>query len=143
MMLGHPTLIYFDQVDRQSLQRYSSATLHFADKPVDTAAAARQCDLAILNGGHFTTGLMLLAGKPSLQIPLTAEQAPTAAAISGMGAGLTAVQGDPAPICRKLGNLLESDWYGQSAKKFSDRYRDFDPQLQIDEIARRVDELAG
>src|SRR4051812_8318588 len=52
-----------------------------ADQRVDVAAASRECDLAVLNGGRGVTAEMLLAEKPVLAVPLVLEQQMTGDAL--------------------------------------------------------------
>jgi hypothetical protein len=59
-----PTLAYLDGATPAVRKRLESSTLHVAERRIDVAAASRECDLAVLNGGHGVSCEMLLAGKP-------------------------------------------------------------------------------
>ena len=63
--LPTPTLIYSPGLDPRLRTACRSPTVRFTDAPIEMARAARECDLAILNGTHATTVAMLLAGKPA------------------------------------------------------------------------------
>ncbi len=75
-----------------------SGSVQFVDGPVDMAQACSECDIAILNGTHGSSAAALLAGKPSLQLPLFLEQGLTAERIHAMGAGRLASVHDPKAI---------------------------------------------
>ena len=79
--------------------------MRMVDQPVDIAAAARECDVAILNGTHASTAAVLLAGKPILQLPLFLEQQLIAQNVERLGAGLTASIKQPEGIQAKLRQL--------------------------------------
>ncbi|HEV2110296.1 MAG TPA: hypothetical protein VGT99_02995, partial [Gammaproteobacteria bacterium] len=61
---GQPTLIHAPHIAPALLERYAGSNLLFSAEPLDIAAVARECDLAILHGGHGILALMLLTGKP-------------------------------------------------------------------------------
>ncbi|HZN67480.1 MAG TPA: glycosyltransferase, partial [Tepidisphaeraceae bacterium] len=65
-----PTLAYVDGLTESMRQQFESPTLRLARGRQDLAAAARQCDLAVLNAGQGSTAAMLLAGVPLLLVPL-------------------------------------------------------------------------
>jgi UDP:flavonoid glycosyltransferase YjiC (YdhE family) len=60
--------------------------VHAADKRLDGARAAAECDVAVLNGGHGVVAELLLAGKPMLAVPLVLERQITGDALRRLGA---------------------------------------------------------
>jgi hypothetical protein len=135
-----PTVIYAPEVDPQLQARYECETLRFAPRPVDLDAAGRWCDVAILNATHGTTAALLLAGKPSLQIPLFLEQQLTADNVVRMGAGLTAEANRPDCAVEQLDRLLGDDRFAEAARQFRGRYADF---YRLDQIDAMVDRIEG
>jgi UDP:flavonoid glycosyltransferase YjiC (YdhE family) len=105
------------------------------------AAASRECDLAVLNGGHGVTCEMLLAGKPVLAVPLVLEQQMTGDAVKRVGAGESAPprRGEPWEWAGRA--KLEEDCYATAARRFADRYAAFDPARQREAMFRRAEEL--
>jgi hypothetical protein len=137
-----PTVIYGPTIDRQIQQRFQCDTLRFASEAVELGAAGRECDLAILNGTHGTTAAMLLAGKPSLQIPLYLEQQISADNVVKMGAGLAAEANNGPRVVDQLETLLDStDRFAPAAALFASRYAGFDDRDQIGRFAARVEHL--
>jgi UDP:flavonoid glycosyltransferase YjiC (YdhE family) len=120
-------------------------TLHVAERRIDVAAASRECDLAVLNGGHGVTCEMLLAGKPVLAVPLVLEQQMTGDAVKRVGAGESAPprRGEPWEWAgrAKLEAMLSEDCYATAARRFADRYAAFDPARQREAMFRRAEEL--
>ena len=115
--------------------------MRFADGPVEMSQAARECDLAILNGTFASTTAMLLAGKPALHIPIFLEQATNARAVERLGAEHVPPN-NPAAIVAGLRCLLALDQYAQAAKNFAARHASFDPDRQIQGVINRVEQLA-
>ena len=129
--LGCPTLIYGDGIHEQFSAPFPATNLRFERERLDMSEVARQCDLAILNGTPATTLAMLLAGKPSLQIPIYLEQALNARVVAQLGLGLAASPERPEQIAASLTSLLQDDRYAEAAREFAARHADFDPQRQI------------
>ncbi len=136
-----PTLIYGPQIDPAIRMRLAADTLRFADEPVNLAAAGRWCDVALLNATHGTTAEILLTGKPILQIPLFLEQQLTADNVDRLGAGLTSPANDPAVAIEQLQKLMTDSSYRQTAEQFRRRYAHFNPQVRLDRMMARVEEL--
>jgi UDP:flavonoid glycosyltransferase YjiC (YdhE family) len=138
---GCPAVIYLDRGAPSLAERFQSPTLHFSSAPLDLSVIAAQCDLAILNGGHGAATLMLLAGKPMLLIPLYLEQALTAAAVTRMGAGLSASPNQPDQVVAGLETLIDNDQFASAARLFAERYATYNPTWHIERIVHRIEEL--
>jgi hypothetical protein len=137
-----PTVIYGPTIDRQLRDRFQCETLRFSTDAVELGAAGRDCDLAILNGTHGTTAAMLLAGKPSLQIPLYLEQQLSADNVVRMGAGLTAEANNAPRVVGQLETLLDNTGhYEPAAAAFAARYASFDGCGQVDRLAAQIEHL--
>jgi UDP:flavonoid glycosyltransferase YjiC (YdhE family) len=141
---GLPTssLIFAPGIDPRLRNECRNPTVRFVDRPVEMAQAARECDLAILNGTHATTVAMLLAGKAALHIPIFLEQALNAKAAEQLGAAITASPNEPKQITDALRSLLSRDQFAEAARSFAARYAAFDPNIQIERLVNRAEELA-
>jgi len=137
----HPTIICCDGIDASLQEQHASATLHFENRPMDLALLSRQCDLAILNGNHGTTVSMLLAGKPTLQIPITLEQLMLSGTVARMGAGLRTPSTREDLLADSLSAMLTDSQYAEAAGRFAQRYADYDPHRQVEIILDRIEEL--
>jgi UDP:flavonoid glycosyltransferase YjiC (YdhE family) len=142
---GCSTLAYVDGITPAARKRLESPTLHLTERRVDIARVSRECDLAVLNGGHGVTAEMLLAGKPVLAVPLVLEQQMTGDALKRLGAGESAPprRGEPWEWsgAAKLEAMLTDGRYAAAARRFADRYAAFDPQRQRAAMLERAEEL--
>lgn len=110
---------------------------------MDLAWVARECDLEVVTGGHGATAEMLLAGKPTLQVPLALEQRLTADAARRLGAAEAPRGGKPGAVRAALRALLEEPAapHAVAARRFAARYAAFDPQRQRRNMLARAREL--
>jgi UDP:flavonoid glycosyltransferase YjiC (YdhE family) len=141
--LGHATLVSVDGIDEKLQARLASPTLRFENERLDLSQVARECDLAIMNANHGSTIYMLMAGKPTLQIPLTLEQGLFGRAVRRMGAGLDASGRNPAQLMDKLQTILSSDHYAEAARRFAATHAGFDAVAQTQRMVNRIEELAA
>lgn len=110
---------------------------------MDLARAAKECDAAVLGGGHGATAEVLLAGKPVLEVPGALEQRLGAEAVKRLGAGLDAPAKEPQRIGEALEALLAGDRFSAAARRFSQRYTRFDAAEQRERMLGRAEELIG
>ncbi len=115
--------------------------MRFEDQPIDLAEVGRTCDLAVLNGNHGTTVSMLLAGKPTLQVPIFLEQGLFSQAVERLGAAVVARPDRPLEAVAGLMELLGSGRYAEAARQFAARYAGYDPERQINAVVDRAEEL--
>ncbi len=139
-----PTVAYIEGVAGPWAERFASSTLRLEEKRLDISIVGRECDLAILNGNGGTTAAMLLAGRPSLQIPINLEHELNARAVERMGAGLSAGVHDGGAIVKKLEALIDSENFGRGARDFAERHASFDAARLRERMCERIDAmLAG
>jgi len=136
-----PTLVVGDGLSERLRQQIQAPTLRIAEAPLDLQQVSRECDLAILNGGHGVMAAMFLAGKPMLHIPLLIEQAWNGKACIDLGIGLSARPTEPEKIIAKLQRLLHDGRFAQRAHTIAQRYAQFDPAEEISTWVARVDQL--
>jgi hypothetical protein len=114
-----PCLVYIDRLTPELRQQQESESLRFSERPLDLEQVGRECDVAILNGGHGATATMLLAGKPILQLPLNGEQNLTGHAVVRMQAGRCVNMGQVGQVHRELRAILEGDESVNGAARFA------------------------
>jgi UDP:flavonoid glycosyltransferase YjiC (YdhE family) len=139
--LRFPTIVYAGGIGLDLIREFQSNTLRFETERLDMSQICRHCDAAILNGTHGTTVSMLLAGRPTLQLPMYLEQGLFSNAVERLGAGIVASVNQPDQINMQVIELLQFDGYANVAKRFAQRYADYNPQSQIEIIIHRVEEL--
>jgi hypothetical protein len=123
-----PAVAFIDGASADVRQRLEGPTVHVSPRPLDLRRAARECDLAVLGGGHGATAELLLAGKPVLELPSAREQRMVADAVARLGAGEVAPSKRPDDVRHKLSLMLASDAYRRAADRFARRYSTFDPR---------------
>jgi len=140
--LANATLIYAPGIDPRLQKQFTSDRVCYAAAPVEMEQAARECDVAILNGTFASSAAMLLAGKPALHVPIFLEQATNARAVERLGAGISAPSTNAAAIIAGLRTLLALDQYASAARRFAAKYAGFDAERQVRRVVDRADELA-
>jgi UDP:flavonoid glycosyltransferase YjiC (YdhE family) len=136
--MGLPTIVFGNWVDQRVRRRFGSKTLTLANRPLDIATVSTESDLAILNATHGTTAEFLLSGTPILQLPILLEQYLTAKNTVRIGAGLTANRKKPDVVAAQLERLVSSETYQQGARRFAEKYADFDADKTLDEMVELV-----
>jgi len=137
----YPTLIYGDKIPEEIMQRFSSETLNFVQRPLDMEAIGQTADIAICNAGHGSTTELLLSGVPLLLLPLNGEQNLVANNVERLGAGLSAPHLHPLGMEHKLDMLLKEPGYRESAQKFSQSYRGTNVSNLTDNVLDTINAL--
>jgi len=138
---GIATLVVGDLMESFPRERFTAPTLTFADGLVDIDAAARACDLAVLNAGHGTTAAVLLAGKPILAIPLVHEQLLLAKRVEALGAGLIARPTERDRLAHALWTMLTETRFRNAARGFAERQQGLDDRRTAARVAERIERL--
>jgi UDP:flavonoid glycosyltransferase YjiC (YdhE family) len=141
--LDLPSVVYVEKIDPRLARRFEGSCVAIAPRPLDIAAAARGCDLAILNGTHASTVAMLLAGRPTLHVPLFLEQSLCVAAVERLGAGLAAHPDRDDHVRGQLRAALAGESCREAAAAFAARYASFDAGREWERLVARVEALAG
>ena len=136
-----PSLVVGDGIAPRIEQEFSAPTLRFERQRLDPDEAARQCDVGIINGTHGSAASMMLAGKPTLNLPLFLEQSIMGRNIREYGAGLDASPAKWEPAREKLEALFCDERYRAGAQRFAAKYRGFDPHQQRSEMLARMLQL--
>jgi UDP:flavonoid glycosyltransferase YjiC (YdhE family) len=139
---GCPTVAFVEGLAPSVRKRVEAPNVRLAPRRVDVARAARECDLAVVNGGHGVTAEMLLAGKPLVVVPQVLEQQQTARAVERLGAGAVAAARDPDSIVSALDSALrDRRRQADAAGRFAARYAAFDGARQRVAMFDRAGEL--
>ena len=140
-LAGLPSVVFAGGLPDALVARFACATLRFETTPLDLYSAGKQCDLAILTGGHGTTASILLAGKPCLLIPLYVEQLLNSQTAVRFGAGRCASADSAAAMDVHLHAMLSEAKYRQAAQSFAARYAGFVPGQQIPQLVDRLETI--
>ena len=116
------TIAYAPRLPAACVDSLAGTSVVVVASPVDLRPLLKTCDAAIHHGGHVAACLFLLAGVPTLTIPLTLEQAVTGRRCRDLGVGLDAPPDDLPAIAGGVENLLNDDRYVTTAQSIAQRY---------------------
>lgn len=122
-------------------RQFEGGNLKLADRRVDMVHIGRECDLAILNGNAGTTTSLLLAGKPSFQLPVHLEQTIFSKRIVDAQVGSGCFVGKPQQFKPRLTSMLQQNCFASAAQNFADRYQRFTQEEVLKNVITRFDEL--
>ncbi len=106
---GNPAIAFISGTDARFRQRFSSRSLRIEAEPLDMRAALEECDAAVLNGGHGSSVLGLLMGKPILVLAVSEEQRLTGVRLASLNVGHWAVAKDGPRAVESLNRFLEKN----------------------------------
>jgi len=142
--LGLPTIVFFPDAPPALLERYGAPHLVFSAKPLALAQTAREADAAVTYASMSTTTSFLLKGKPLLLLPGHLEQFLLARRIEAMGAGLLVnPEQPPTDLELKLRRILFDAEFSLNAQAFARKYSNFPQDTVIDNLIRRIEEVAA
>lgn len=136
--VGLAAIIYVPELAPDRIRAIIGGAALVLSEPADLCHILQSCDLAVLHGTHGVLTEALLAGKPTLNLPLNLEQLLHAQRVEKLRAGLTGNPGDAAQAPRLLKAVLERGVLRQGAQAFAQRYQALDPAAQADKLADRL-----
>jgi UDP:flavonoid glycosyltransferase YjiC (YdhE family) len=140
---GCRTLCYSPEVAGGRKPPLASAGIAWARGPVDLNQALPQTAFVVCHAGESTVSQALLAGRPLLLMPQTAESFLSARRVREMGAGINIAElARPLDWQAIVRSLLEEEGYCRAALAFARRYADFDPGRQAESLAGTLEALA-
>lgn len=138
---GCRVLCYMPEVAGGAPAPVASPQLAFARAPVSMASALDGCELVACHAGEATTTQALLAGRPLLMLPVSAESFLMARRVAQIKAGINAPAG-PRDWDGCVRALLDAPRYREAAGAFARRYAGFDGARQAEALADRLEALA-
>jgi hypothetical protein len=142
------SIIYAPGIESETVQEMQNDNLNFVQEPIAMQKVCKECDLVICHAGHGTVSSTLLYGKPLLVIPghNHLEQVLTARNVVRLKAGLAILkQADEVRMADgykgAIKRLLNEQQFHQQAAGFAEKYKTFDPDTQMGQIADRCEEI--
>jgi hypothetical protein len=137
--LACPTVIVSDGISTDLERRFLSERMRFLNQPLDAASAAGWCDIGLLNATHGMLCALLLAGKPTVNVPVQLEQRLLSLKVVELRAGVAASADEPDQAVKALDFVLANrERLADGAARFCERYRDFDPAVQVHTLIDRL-----
>lgn len=137
---GMPTLVHCAGLDKKHQQPFATESCQFLDGLVDLRTLAQEADLGVFHGNHSSTALFLLAGTPSLQLPLYMEQLMFARCVKTLGAGELVTLDRPDRIAQALDAMTQNPAYTAAAQAFAAQHSGFDQQIEIARAASALEQ---
>jgi hypothetical protein len=140
---GCRTLCYSPEVAGGARPPVDGANIAWARGPVDLDKALPECEFVVCHAGESTVSQALLAGRPSLLMPQSAESFLTARRVREMGAGINIGElARPLDWPAIVENLSSETRYKEAAQAFAQRHADFDAGRQAEALADTLEALA-
>jgi len=141
---GCRVLCYMPDVASGAPAPVESPQIVYAPAPVALPEALAECALVVSHAGEALVAQALLAGRPLLLLPHSAESFLMARRVALMGAGINAMQlARPRDWEKMVAALLQEPACGEAAAGFAQRYRDYDPQRQAEDLADRFEAMVA
>lgn len=139
-----PTLMYCPDAPPEVLQRLTTVPhIRHVTRPVNLVPAASEADLLVTYAAFSTTCGFIHAGKPCLLLPGHLEQFLFARRVEEGGFGLV-VHPDTGSqsVDAKLHEVLGNPAFRDNCERFRQRYVNFPQSVVLDNLERRMLELA-
>ncbi|MEM9367873.1 MAG: nucleotide disphospho-sugar-binding domain-containing protein [Planctomycetota bacterium] len=134
--LAMSTLLVCPGLDSEATRSIEQTHPHVAlSGLLDVQATLDECDLAVHHGSHGLTSSCLLAGVPSVMLPLALEQRITAVNVHQFGGGRIANPSQIAILGKELREVRDNPCYRNAAASFGARYRSIDRQEVLSKMA--------
>ncbi len=141
---GCRTLCYLPEVAGGASPPYAAEGIAWARGPVDLGLALPECAFAVCHAGESTVSQALLAGRPLLLMPRTAESFLTARRVRELGAGINIDElARPLEWPAIVRSLLDDGRYAEAAQAFAQRHAGFDARLQAEALADALEASAS
>lgn len=133
---GCRTLCYSPEVAGGARPPPGAENIAWAGGPVDLNKALPECAFVVCHAGESTVSQSLLAGRPLLLMPRTAESFLTARRVRELGAGINIDElARPLEWPAIVRGLVKDERYTQAARAFAQRYAGFDARRQAESLA--------
>ncbi|WP_296952484.1 glycosyltransferase [uncultured Massilia sp.] len=138
---GCRTLCYLPEVAGGKAAPFVHASIAWARAPVALDAALAQAAFVVCHAGESTVAQALLAGRPLLMLPQTAEAFLTARRVCELGAGINVnALARPRDWDGIVGGLLGQAGWCAAAQEFAGRHAGFDAAGQARVLAAAIEE---
>ncbi len=129
-------IIHCSEMDSATAESYRAKNTHFSLDPIRIESIAEKADLVICHAGHGTVAACLLMGIPLLLLPTQLEQLLLAGKLSHfkLSHHIDPRSAEQPDFAEELRSTLNDDTCQKQAKQFSEHYKGFSSQQQLDEM---------
>ena len=131
-------IIFLPEASRKIGEKFKAPNMIFAANQLNMSEVCSDCDMVICHAGHGTMAAALLFGRPLVLLPedRQLEQVMIAKRASDQNFGrymnTRQKQRDYKGI---VSRVLTGGEFTAAARSFAEKYKDFDPVMQLEEIA--------
>lgn len=118
-----------------------SPTISVVSEALDVDVVARECELAIVHGGHGIVARLLRAGVPLLVAPTVLEQRILGTRVEALGGGLCVNAGRCVETVEAWIEINRSASFRRAAALFAQRYEGYDDESAIADCVQRLEAL--
>ncbi len=136
-----PTICYSPRMSKSNMAEFSNSSVRVSSTPIDLRLIAKECSVAVLNGGHGTVCNFFRVGVPMLILPLTLEQRLTGQRLKELRIGDCIPNGNLNAIGSALERLLEDSSYKESFETIELRYSANTEETAISALVDDVEDL--
>lgn len=140
-----PTLLYCPDLTAEAKQAVlAQAHLRLSTAPLNIGLTAREADLLVSYAAFSTTCSFIHAGKPCLLVPNHLEQFLFARRVAAGGFGvIVPPEPEEQNIDARLHEVMHNPIYRNRCLAFGQRYAAFPQNTVLDNLERRMVQLAG
>jgi UDP:flavonoid glycosyltransferase YjiC (YdhE family) len=135
-------IIFSPKAPKEIKQKFHSPTIKFAQRPLNMKQVCNECDLVICHAGHGTIAVTLLHNKPLVLLPEHNQLEQILIArnlvLQKLG-GLIYTRQEKKDYKGVIERVLLEPEFTDQAKKFAQKYKNFDPVKQLNEIVDRCE----
>ncbi len=114
-------------------------SLRMVDAPVDLSTLRGNCDLVLCHGGQGTLAAALLAGIPTVTLPLHIEQYMTASRLAALGSSrLVELEATRADIRNTVVGMVGNSVSRAAASGMAEKYAGFSPLVNAERLAGEI-----
>ncbi len=139
-------IVFMSNAPKKIIEKFASAKLKFVPRPLNMKEVCSECDLVICHAGHGTIAVTLLHGRPMVLLPEHGQLEQILIArhvVMSEVAALVLTREKKRDYKGAIERVLSEPRFTEQAQAFAEKYKDFDPEIQIREIADRCEQLLG
>ena len=137
-------IVFLPNAPKEIKQKFHSPTMKFAQRPLNMKQVCAECDLVICHAGHGTIAVTLLHKKPLVLLPEHNQLEQILIArnlVLQKFGGLIFTRQKKRDYKGAIERVLLEPEFTEQAQKFAQKYKDFDPSKQLNEIADRCEKI--
>lgn len=123
---------------------FTGERLRIVTQPLRASTILKRAKVVVSHGGHGMTAATMLAGVPTLAIPVSVEQWLTARNVERLGSGIGIDRAHiPSRFESALNRLISNAACRRKAGEFVQKYSQYNQDVVIERLANTIERLPG